>query len=232
MIETYRSDQRGLTAIDWLHSRHSFSFNDWYDPAHVSFGALRVINEDVVAPGAGFPTHGHRDMEIVTYVLSGALAHKDSLGNGSTIRPGEVQRMSAGTGIRHSEMNPSPSEPVHLLQIWILPERPGLTPGYEQVTLAADSTANRFGLIASRDGRDGSVTIHQDAEIHAARLAAGTTLTRSVDEGRRVWIQIAAGSVAINGTSLNQGDAVSAVRETTLSITAVSDAEVLLFDLA
>jgi len=232
MIETYRSDQRGLTAIDWLHSRHSFSFGDWYDPARMGFGALRVINEDVVAPGAGFPTHGHRDMEIVTYVLSGALAHKDSLGTGSTIRPGEIQRMTAGTGIRHSEMNPSTTTGTHLLQIWILPERPGIEPGYEQTTIAPETIANRFGLIAARDGRDGSVTIHQDAEIHAAKLTTGAEATYAIGEGRRAWIQVATGSVAIDGTTLSQGDAAAVSGERALSITTVSDAEILLFDLA
>lgn len=232
MIETYRSDQRGSTAIDWLRSRHSFSFNEWHDPTRVNFGSLRVINEDVVAPGAGFPTHGHRDMEIVTYVLSGALAHKDSLGNGSTIRPGEIQRMTAGSGIRHSEMNPSTTEPTHLLQIWILPESRGFEPGYEQRTIPEDAILNRLGLIASRDGREGSVVIHQDAEIRAAKLTSGAEALHEIAEGRGIWIQVARGTIAIGDKIFDQGDAAMVEGERALSVKAVSDAEIILFDVA
>src|SRR3954469_1698035 len=184
MIDYRRASERGHAQHGWLDSFHSFSFADYYDPAHMGYGPLRVINEDRVAPGMGFGTHGHRDMEIVSYVLSGAIAHKDSLGTGSTIRPGEAQRMTAGTGVRHSEFNPSESEPVHFLQIWIEPEREGLEPGYEQREFPASERAGKLRLIASRDGAEGSLTIHQDARIFATDLAAGDTVEQPIAAGR------------------------------------------------
>jgi quercetin 2,3-dioxygenase len=232
MIRVRRANDRGVTSIDWLQSRHSFSFGEYYDTKHMGFGALRVINEDIVAPGQGFATHGHHDMEIVTYVLSGALQHKDSLGTGTVIRPGEVQRMSAGTGIRHSEFNPSPVEPVHFLQIWILPEKRGLPPGYAQTAFDDAVLKDRLALVASRAGRDGSLTINRDVDLHAARVSPGTALSHRPAEGRDVWLQVAAGSVVLNGERLSQGDGAAAWDETELRIEAADDAEILLFDMA
>jgi len=232
MIKVRRSDERGKANFGWLDSRHSFSFGQYRDPAHMGFSDLRVINEDWVAPGAGFDTHPHRDMEIVTWVLEGALAHRDSLGNGSVIGPGDVQRMTAGTGILHSEFNASKEEPVHLLQIWILPERAGLTPGYEEKRFAPDELSGRLRLVAARDGRDGAVTIHQDAELHIGRLAAGDSVTHAIAAGRHAWVQVARGSVTVQGTELAQGDAAAVSEERDLRIEASADAEVLLFDLA
>ncbi|WP_119458253.1 pirin family protein [Rhodospirillaceae bacterium SYSU D60014] len=231
MIAVRKADERGVANFGWLNSRHSFSFGHYHDPAHMGFRSLRVINEDRVVPGAGFDTHGHRDMEIISYVLDGALAHKDSLGTGSTIRPGEVQRMSAGTGIRHSEFNASKTEPVHFLQIWILPERDSLDPGYEQREFPLAEKKGRLRLVASRDGRDGSVTMHQDADLYASVLAAGETVTHRLAPGRHGWLQVARGTVTLNGESLAQGDgaAISDLRD--LAIAAQEDSEVLLFDL-
>jgi hypothetical protein len=231
MITIRRANERGHTRIDWLDSWHTFSFGDYFDPQYVDFRALRVINEDYIAPGKGFGTHPHRDMEIVTYVLDGALEHRDSLGNGSVIRPGEIQRMSAGTGIRHSEFNASSTDPVHLLQIWLVPERVGLPPGYEQRPLPG---GGRGGLqvIASRDGRDGSVTIHQDASIHAARLAAGAHVEHRLAGGRHAWVQVARGALTVNGPALRAGDGAGISDERAVQLRADSDAEVLLFDLA
>jgi len=225
--------QRGHTRVDWLDSRHTFSFAEYRDPAQMGFRTLRVINEDRVRPGQGFGTHGHRDMEIVTWVLSGALAHRDSLGNGSTIRPGEVQRMSAGTGIRHSEYNASREDEVHFLQIWLLPEREGLAPGYEQRALALDERPGEWVLAASRDGREGSVTVHQDASMWVARLPAGARLARAIAPGRHAWLQVARGAVALAGgaLALAAGDGLAASGEPSLAIAASEPSELLLFDL-
>jgi redox-sensitive bicupin YhaK (pirin superfamily) len=232
MITSRPAAQRGRSEHGWLDSRHTFSFADYHDPRHMGFRALRVINEDRVEPAAGFPTHGHRDMEILTYVLDGAIQHRDSMGNGSVIHPGEVQRMSAGTGVTHSEYNPSKVEPVHFLQIWILPEREGIRPGYEQKAFGADDLKGNLRVVASRSGRDGSVTVHQDAELLATLLAPGQTVTHRLAPGRHAWVQVARGAVSIDGTSLADGDgaAVSDVRELTLRATKPS--EVLVFDLA
>jgi len=231
MITIRRAAERGHTRIDWLDSWHTFSFGEYFDPEHIEFRALRVINEDYVAPGRGFGTHPHHDMEIVTYVLEGALEHRDSLGNGSTISPGEIQRMSAGTGIRHSEFNGSKSDTVHLLQIWIMPERAGLAPGYEQRALPA-GVRGGLQVIASRDGRDGSVTIHQDAAIHAAELAAGATAEHALAAGRHAWLQVARGAVTANGQALRAGDGAAFSDERAVQLRADEDAEVLLFDLS
>jgi hypothetical protein len=227
MLHLRKSNDRGHANHGWLDSWHTFSFADYHDPEHVSFSALRVINEDRVSPGEGFPTHPHRDMEIITYVLEGALEHQDSLGTGSVIRPGEVQRMSAGTGIRHSEFNHSQTEPVHFLQIWILPDRQGVKPGYEQKRIGLDG---QLRLVASPDGHDGSVTIHQDARVYAARLN-GSEVTHTLASGRRAWLQVARGAVKLNGTTLQAGDGAGIENETALRLAADGSAEVLLFDL-
>jgi redox-sensitive bicupin YhaK (pirin superfamily) len=231
MLTKRRAEDRGTANFGWLDSRHSFSFGDYYDPKHMGFGPLRVINEDRVRAGGGFPTHGHRDMEIVTYVVEGALEHKDSTGGGSVIRPGDVQRMSAGTGIRHSEYNASTAEPVHFLQIWIIPEREGLAPGYEQKHLPAETRPGVLRLIGSRDGRDGSVTIHRDVDLYAAVVAGDETVHHDVRSGRKLWLQIVRGSVTVNGTDANAGDGVAIEDAKRLGITAKSEAEVLLFDM-
>ena len=230
MITIRPSEARGHVAIGWLDSRHTFSFGEYYDPAHMGFRALRVINEDVVAPSSGFGTHPHRDMEIITYVLDGELQHRDSLGNGSAIVPGEVQRMTAGTGIRHSEMNPSPDAPVHLLQIWLLPEREGLEPGYEQRTI--ERTPGALTLLASRDGREGSVTVHQSVDLYSANLAAGDKLVHQLAPGRHAWLQVARGRVTVNERALSAGDAVALSDEPRVEIRAEEKSELLLFDLA
>jgi quercetin 2,3-dioxygenase len=230
MIKIRPAAERGRTHIDWLDSRHSFSFGEYYDPQNMGFRALRVINEDRVVPGAGFPTHGHRDMEIVTYVLDGAIAHKDSLGTGSVIRPGEVQRMTAGTGIRHSEFNNSPGEPLHFLQIWILPEKQGLPPGYEQK--AFERRPGELRLVGSRDGHDGSITIHQDANLYAATLRPGDTVEHRFADGRHGWVQVARGAVTLNGQPLGQGDGAAISNEKLLKLAANENAEIVLFDLA
>ena len=227
MIKMRKAHDRGHANHGWLDSWHTFSFADYHDPRHMGFSALRVINEDRVIPGEGFPTHPHRDMEIITYVLEGALEHKDSLGTGSVIHPGEVQRMSAGTGIRHSEFNHSQSEPVHFLQIWILPDRQGVQPGYEQKRIGLDG---RLRLVASPDGRDESVTIHQDAHVYAARLN-GDEVTHMLAPGRRAWLQVARGTVKLNGSTLYAGDGAGIENEPALQLTADGSAEVLLFDL-
>ena len=231
MITIRRAEARGKTQLPWLDSRHTFSFGEYHDPAHMGFRALRVINDDRIAPGGGFATHPHRDMEIVTYVLDGALQHRDSLGNGSVIRPGEVQRMSAGTGIRHSEINASAAEPVHLLQIWILPADMGIEPGYEQQALPSAAHGG-LALIASRDGREGSVTLHQDVAIYAAQLGRGETVTHALASGRHAWVHVALGDASVNGQPLHAGDAVAVSAERQLAIRADGAAEVLLFDLA
>lgn len=226
-----RAGERGFADHGWLRSFHTFSFADYHDPAHMGFRTLRVINEDRVEPGRGFGTHGHRDMEIVSYVLAGELAHKDSMGSSGVVRPGDVQRMSAGTGVSHSEFNNSRAELVHFLQIWILPERRGLAPSYQQNHFPPEERRGRLRLIASPDGREGSVTIHQDAEIRAALLAGGERASHELASGRGAWLHVARGSVAVGGESLAAGDAAAFERAGTIEITAQDDAEVLLFDL-
>jgi quercetin 2,3-dioxygenase len=232
MLTLRLADARGHARHGWLDSRHTFSFADYHDPQQMGFRALRVINEDRVQPGRGFATHHHEDMEIVTYVLEGALAHQDSLGNGATIEPGEVQRMSAGTGIDHSEFNHSRDALVHFLQIWILPERRGLEPGYEQRAFPLDAKRDGLLLVASRDGRDGSVTVHQDVSLFAGRLAAGARSEHLLGAGRHAWLQVARGSLDVNGQLLRAGDGLAASDESRLAITARDDSEMLLFDLA
>ncbi len=231
MIQVRKSEDRGHANHGWLDSYHSFSFADYHDPAHVQFSVLRVINEDRVAPGAGFPTHGHRDMEIVSYVLEGALEHKDSMGTGSVIRPGDVQRMSAGTGVRHSEFNASKSELVHFLQIWILPMTHGIAPGYEQKYFAPADLAGRLRLIASPNGRDGSVTIHQDALLYATKLDGMMNVSHTLADGRRAYVHVARGQLRLNGATLVAGDGARIENETRLRLEQARDAEVLVFDL-
>jgi len=232
MISKRPAAERGATRTDWLDSRHTFSFNRYYDPLYVGFGDLLVINEDTVAPAGGFGTHGHRDMEIISYVVSGALEHRDSMGTSSVIRPGEVQRMSAGTGVRHSEFNHSKDEPVHFLQIWITPEREGIEPGYEQREFSEEERRGRLRLVASRGGQDGSVTIHQDAEVYAATLGAGEEATYELRAGRRAWVQLIKGSLELNGLELRAGDGAVVSDQTQLVIRATEPSELLLFDLA
>ncbi len=232
MINIRRSAERGHFNFGWLDTYHTFSFGEYYDPRHAGFRSLRVINEDFVAPGAGFPTHGHRDMEIVTYVLEGGLSHRDSMGNGSTIRPGDVQRMSAGTGVRHSEFNPSDAAPTHFLQIWIQPERDGLPPSYEQRTFPAADRRGTLRLVASRDGREGSVTVQQDVRLYVGTLAAGEELTHHLGDDRHAWVQVIRGAVRLNGTPLTAGDGAAVSQETALQLRATEAAELLLFDLA
>jgi len=227
-----RSEERGRANFGWLDSKHSFSFGHYYDPEHMGFGPLRVINDDRVAPGGGFPTHPHSDMEIISYVLEGALEHKDSLGTGSVIRPGDVQRMSAGTGVRHSEFNASKTEPVHFLQIWIIPERKGLAPSYEQKAFPASDKTGRFKLIGSRDGREGSVTIHQDVDLYATLLGKGDAVEHIIKAGRGGWLQVARGSVSLNGVILDEGDGVALRTSGPLRIAGLENAEALLFDMA
>jgi redox-sensitive bicupin YhaK (pirin superfamily) len=233
MLTLRKAEERGRANFGWLDSRHSFSFGSYYDPKHMGFRVLRVINDDRVAPGGGFPTHPHADMEIVTYVLRGAVAHKDSLGNGSVIRPGDVQRMSAGTGIRHSEFNASDKEPLHFLQIWIVPERKGMAPSYEQRTFAAEEKRGKLRLVGSRDGRDGSVTIHQDVDLYATLLDDGETVRHTLAPDRVAWVQVAQGTAKLNGEQLYPGDGVAIEQPGALELTGTSGyAEVLLFDLA
>jgi len=234
MITIRKSEDRGQAHHGWLNSSHSFSFADYYDPEHMGFGPLRVINDDYVEPGQGFGTHPHRDMEIISYVLEGALEHKDSIGgegSHSVIRPGDVQRMTAGTGIRHSEFNHSNDERVHFLQIWILPDRTGLKPGYEQKSFAAEKRLNTFCLVASQNGRDGSLTIHQDADVYTTTLEAGAEIKHTIPDNRRVWIQMAKGSVLINGQPLKTGDGAAISDENEITVTARDDSELLLFDM-
>jgi redox-sensitive bicupin YhaK (pirin superfamily) len=231
MISLRKAADRGATRLAWLDSRHTFSFGDYHDPRFTGFRDLLVINEDKVLPGGGFPTHPHRDMEIVSYVLAGALAHRDSLGTGSIIRSGEVQRMSAGTGIRHSEYNASQSEPVHFLQIWIAPERAGLAPGYEQVALPAVDGASRLDLIGGPGGPE-AVRIHQDVALWRARLQPGKTLALPIAGGRAAWAQMVAGRARINGHDAAVGDGVALVEEREVTMTGIEAAELLVFDLA
>jgi quercetin 2,3-dioxygenase len=232
MINIRPSNERGGGDYGWLNTRHSFSFDQYYDPNFMGFRSLRVINEDVVAPGGGFPTHSHRDMEIITYVLEGALEHRDSLGTGSVIRPGDGQRMSAGRGIRHSEANPSETDPVHLLQIWIMPDRRGYEPSYEQKAFSEEEKRGTLRLIASPDGAEGSVTIHQDARLYVTLLSPGQDVVHKLTRGRYAWVQVAKGTVELNGKLLQQGDGAAVENEEILQIKGADEAEVLLFDLA
>jgi quercetin 2,3-dioxygenase len=232
MITIRPASERGRGEYGWLDTRHTFSFNEYHDGRHMSFRALRVMNEDWIAPGKGFGTHGHRDMEIVTYVLDGALAHKDSLGNGSVLRPGEFQRMTAGTGIEHSEFNPSDSEPVHLYQIWLFPERRGLVPSYDQRAFPLAERQGKLRLVASPDGRDGSLSINQDAEVYLTTLDAGDQVTHSLPAGRHAWIQVLRGGVRLNDVDLAVSDGAAVSEESVLSVRASQPSEVMLFDLA
>jgi hypothetical protein len=232
MAEIRRSNERGYADHGWLKSYHTFSFADYFDPQHVEFGALRVINEDRVAAGAGFGTHGHRDMEIISYVLEGELAHKDSIGTGSVIRPGDVQRMSAGSGVRHSEFNNSKTELVHFLQIWIQPDALGLTPEYEEKHFAPEEKRGRLRLIASPDGADGSVSIHQDARLYAGLFDGAEHATLEVAQNRRIYVHVARGTITANGDVLAAGDALKLNFTATLHLSNGADAEVLVFDLA
>lgn len=232
MIAVRRREERGHFDHGWLDTSHTFSFASYLDPAHMGFRALRVINEDRVEPGRGFPTHSHADMEIVSYVLAGALEHKDSLGTGSVIRPGEVQRMSAGAGVTHSEFNASETEPLHFLQIWILPEKRGIAPSYEQRMFSPAERAGRLRLVASRGAREGSLEIHQDVDLYASLLAPGQAVAHILAEGRHAWLQVARGEVRANGTPLRSGDAAALSGERALEIASEADSEVLLFDLA
>ncbi|HWR36597.1 MAG TPA: pirin family protein [Clostridia bacterium] len=232
MIRVRHAEERGHFDHGWLKTYHTFSFSDYYDPEHMHFRALRVINEDFVAPGQGFGKHPHRDMEIVTYVLEGALEHRDSLGNGSIIRPGDGQRMTAGKGIVHSEFNPSRTDTVHLLQIWIMPSTKGLKPEYEQKSFPPEDKHGRWRLIAARDGADGAVTVHQDVKLFVANLTAGDEIPYTLDAARYAWLQVARGSVELNGVALKQGDGVAVQAEPELALKATENAEVLLFDLA
>ncbi|MCM2314598.1 MAG: pirin family protein [Thermoanaerobaculia bacterium] len=231
MMEVRKAADRGHFDHGWLDTRHTFSFADYHDPNFMGFSDLRVINEDIVQPGMGFGTHGHRDMEIVTWVLEGGLQHHDSMGNGSVIRPGSVQRMTAGTGVRHSEFNASKDELVHFLQIWILPEAARLEPGYEEKRLSG-LDGSGFHLVGSRDGRDGSITIHQDVSLYAAMLAPSASARQELAPGRSAWLQIARGSARVNGLTLEQGDGVAMTGEAAIDVSAGSEgAEILLFDL-
>jgi redox-sensitive bicupin YhaK (pirin superfamily) len=231
MTEIRRSNERGYADHGWLKSFHTFSFADYFDPEHVQVGPLRVINEDRVAAGQGFGTHGHRDMEIISYVLDGELAHKDSMGNGSTIRPGDVQRMSAGSGVRHSEFNPSTTRPVHFLQIWIQPNAQGIEPSYEEKRFSVQEKRGRLRMIASPDQTDGSVLLHQDARVYAGLFDADETATLNVEPGRTVYVHVARGTVTANGTVLNAGDAVTLAAPEKLELNRGQQAEVLVFDL-
>jgi len=231
MLAIRPADDRGLANLGWLNSRHTFSFGHYYDPQFMGFGPLRVINEDRVKPSQGFGTHGHSDMEIISYVLDGALEHKDSLGTGSIIRPGDVQRMTAGTGVRHSEYNASSTDPVHFLQIWIIPEKNGLDPSYEQKAFSDDEKRSQLRLVGSRDGRDGSVMIHQDVDLYASLLRANDSVSYELGEDRNGWVQVARGSVRLDDNDLSAGDGVALKGARTLTFEGVDDAEILLFDM-
>jgi len=230
-MQIRRAAERGHANHGWLDTHHTFSFADYYDEEFMGFRVLRVINEDKVAPGRGFGTHGHRDMEIISYVLAGELGHKDSMGTGSTIKPGEVQSMSAGTGVMHSEMNASKTSPVHFMQIWIIPDKQGHKPGYEQKAFPPEERTNVLRVVASPDGRNGSVTIHQDATLSLGALTAGAKVEHTLAKGRYAWIQVARGAVEVNGEKLDTSDGVAIGGEGTIRITGVTDGEVLLFDL-
>jgi len=234
MLTIRKAEDRGASRFSWLNSKHTFSFGGYMDSQHMGFSDLRVINDDRVVPGAGFGTHGHRDMEIISYVLEGELGHRDSMGTGSVIRPGDVQRMTAGTGVTHSEMNASATDPVHFLQIWILPEEKGLEPGYEQKHFAPSERENQWRLLGSQDGRDGSVTIHQDVNLYTTTLGANQSLTYDLEKGRKAWAQVTRGDVQVNGETLQAGDgaAVSDLSQLDFATTSEQEAEILLFDLA
>jgi redox-sensitive bicupin YhaK (pirin superfamily) len=231
MIDVIRSDSRGAADHGWLKSKHTFSFADYHNPAMMGFGKLRVINEDWIEPGQGFGKHPHQDMEIVTYMIDGALEHKDSMGNGSVIGPGELQRMTAGTGVMHSEFNASQSDKAHLLQIWILPEENGLEPGYEQKLFPAEEKSNQWQLVASPDGRDNSLTIHQDITLSSTVLDKGAAIDYAFDAGRRGFLQVVYGDIDVEGEQLSTGDAIAIVDQATLRFAATSDTELLIFDL-
>ena len=232
MITLRKAEDRGHANHGWLDSYHTFSFANYYDPKHMGFRALRVINEDRVTPGKGFGTHGHKDMEIITYVLNGAVEHKDSLGTGSIIKPGEVQRMSAGTGILHSEFNHSKTDAVHFLQIWLLPEKNGLPASYEQRAFAFAENPGQLLLVAAKDGREGAVTVHQDVDLYAAVLEPNQRVSHTLKPQRHAWVQVARGEVTLNGLSLEKGDGAAISEESNVVIEATTDAEILLFDLA
>jgi hypothetical protein len=232
MITIRPEKERGGGDHGWLDTRHTFSFSDYHDPRHMGFRDLRVINEDRVAPGRGFGTHGHRDMEILSYVVSGVLGHRDSMGKSEVIRPNEWQRMTAGTGVRHSEMNASKTEPVHFYQIWILPEAENIRPGYEQKLFAPEEKSGSLRLVASHDGREGSLKIHQDVSVYNALLKSGEAAEHRLEAGRHAWLQVVKGSVELNGNALGAGDGAAVSEETSLTIRAGEDAEIILFDLA
>jgi quercetin 2,3-dioxygenase len=232
MIRVRRANERGHANHGWLDSHHTFSFADYYDASHMGFRGLRVINEDRVEPGRGFGTHGHRDMEIISYVLEGALEHRDSIGTGSVIRPGEVQRMSAGSGVRHSEMNGSKTEPVHFLQIWILPEKAGIDPSYEQRAFSDEERRGKLRLVAARGGEAGSVTVHADMKLYAGNFDAGESAELELARGRHAWVHVARGQARVNGQLLEAGDAVALSEEPAVRVEAGKGAEVLVFDLA
>lgn len=231
MLEIIRSDSRGSADHGWLQAKHTFSFAGYQNPERIHFGPLRVLNEDRIAPGQGFGMHPHKDMEIVTYPIAGAIAHKDSMGNGTTIKAGEVQRMTAGSGVQHSEFNPSDSDELHLLQIWLFPEQDNLQPGYEQTAYSREEKLNRLRLVASRDGRDGSVTVHQQVDLYASVLDAGTELEHSVAAGNKVFVQIIRGEVRVNGEAVSSGDGIQISDEERVTIHSQSEAELLLFDM-
>lgn len=232
MIRIRKADERGHVDHGWLQARHTFSFSTYQDPAHIQFRSLRVMNEDRIAPGQGFGTHPHNDMEIVTYVLEGALEHKDSMGNGEVLRPGEFQRMSAGTGITHSEFNPSSTDPTHLYQIWLVPEHKGVQPSYEQKRFDDGGMTNQLRLVASPGSEFGSLTIHQDARIYLAKLDAEKAVAHELSPGRHAWLQVLRGEITLNGASLQTSDGAAVSEETLLAIRATTDAEIMLFDLA
>ena len=232
MIQIRKANERGKVNMGWLDSKHTFSFGHYFDPDHMGFGNLRVINEDRVQPGKGFGTHGHQDMEIISYVIDGALEHCDSMQNGSVIRPGDVQRMTAGTGVQHSEFNHSVDDQVHFLQIWILPERAGLEPGYEEKRFEREEKLDQLRLVGSRDGRNQSVTIHQDVDLYAGVLTEGTELTHVFTGNRKGWVQVVRGEVTLDGKTLSAGDGAAIAELAQVTITAASEAEILLFDMA
>ena len=232
MIRIRRAAERGHADHGWLDTRHSFSFADYHDPEHMGYRSLRVINDDRVTPGAGFPTHPHRDMEIISYVVDGALEHRDSIGNGSVIRPGDIQRMTAGTGVRHSEFNPSDTEGGRFLQIWMVPEKVGLDPGYEQKHFPEAERRGRLRLAVSRDGREGSIRVHQDVEIYAGLLDGADRVTHNLARGRGAWIQVIRGRLRVGEHDLNEGDGAALDDEPSVSIDGAEQAELLLFDLA
>lgn len=232
MLQVRKSEDRGHADHGWLNTYHTFSFADYHDPAQMGFRSLRVINEDWVQPGMGFGTHGHRDMEIITYVLEGALEHKDSLGNGEVLRPGEFQRMSAGTGVRHSEFNPSATEPVHLYQIWLLPRSQGIEPSYEQKMFPQNEKRGKLQLVASPDGADGSLTIHQDAKVYLSEVHPGESVEHKIGVGRHAWLQVLRGAISVNGMLLKTSDGLAVSDEPSLTLVGERPAEVMLFDLA